>query len=287
MIDVVKSMYDLIDMSTIVKSLVTYANYSTAKAEASMSIISTWGKKFNMIVISVTTGIIMSLIPSLSTAITKNDHNDINDKINESFSLLFLFGIPMSFGISILSYPIWNLFYGSGSGASTLSYYIFVAIFTSLFTISVTIIQLFKDYKVLFISMFVGLIFKLLLNVNLISSFAKMGLPPIYGSITASIIGYLVTFIICIIILSTKYKIKFDKTVSNFIDIIICGVIMCFVLMILNLIVPVNNSSRFACFMIILLYALIGGFVYGYSAYRIGVLRRVMGTRFLKKFKIN
>ena len=287
MIDVVKAVYDLVDMATIVKSLVAYADYTTAEAESVMSIISTWGKKFNMIVISVTTGIIMSLIPSLSSAITKKDHKDINNKINESFSLLFLFGLPMAFGIAILAYPIWNLFYGSGSGASTMTYYIFVAIFMSLFTLAVTIIQLFKDFKVLFWSMLVGLIFKALLNVNLISSFAKMGLPPIYGSITATIIGFMITFIICMVVLYKKYDIKFDRSIKNFIDVFICSIVMSVVLLLLNMVIPVSHSGRLISLLIIVLYAVIGVLVYGLCSYKIGVLQRVTGNRFIKIFKKN
>ena len=81
------------------------------------------------------------------------------------------------------------------------------------------------------------------------------------------------------------YKIKFDKTISNFIDIFICGIVMCVVLMILNLVVPVNNSSRLSCLFIIILYAIIGAFVYGICTYKNGVLKRVTGNRFVKFFK--
>lgn len=287
MIDVVKSLYDLVDMATIVRGLVNYCGYSTVKAESTMSIISTWGKKFNMIVISVTTGIIMSLIPSLSSSITKGDKKDINNKINDSFSLLLLLGLPMAFGISILSYPIWNLFYGSGSGAVTLSYYVFTAIFVSIFTLSVTIIQLFREYKVLLISMLSGLIFKLLLNVNLMDSFYKMGLPPIYGSITASIIGYLVTFVICVVFLIKKYRIKLDTTVNNFMDIFISTLLMSFVLIILSLIIPINTHSRLVSFFIVLFYTLLGACVYGVYTYKTGILNRIVGNKISKFLKRN
>ena len=285
MIDIIKSLYDLVDMSTIVKSLVTYANYNTMEAESIMSIISTWGKKFNMIVISVTTGIIMSLIPSLSSAITKKDKSDINKKINDSFSLLLLLALPMSAGISILSYPIWNLFYGSGSGSVVLSYFVFTSIFISLFTLSVTIIQLFKEYKILLISMLIGLVFKILLNVNLIDSFFKAGLPPVYGAITASIIGYLVTFIICIAFLYRKYNIRFDRVVNNFMDIFIDTLLMSTILLLLTRFIPVISDSRMSSFLIILLYTTIGIIVYGIYAFKRGLIKDIVGNRINNLFK--
>ncbi len=287
MIDIIKSLYDLVDMSTIVKSLAMYAEYTTAEAESVMSIISTWGKKFNMIVISVTTGIIMSLIPSLSSSIAKGDKKDINDKINDSFSLLLLLALPMSAGISILSYPIWNLFYGSGNGAVVLSYFVFTSIFISLFTLSVTIIQLFKEYKVLLISMLVGLLFKILLNVNLINTFFKAGLPPVYGAITASIIGYLVTFIICIVFLYKKYNIRFDSVVNNFIDIFIDTLLMSTILLLITRFIPVTGTSRMSSFLIILIYTIMGIIIYGIYAFRRGLIKNIVGDRINKLFKKN
>ena len=42
MIDIFKSMYDFIDMSTVVKTIGDMSNYSTKDAESIMSVISTW-----------------------------------------------------------------------------------------------------------------------------------------------------------------------------------------------------------------------------------------------------
>ena len=73
MIDVFKSCYDFIDMVTLVKTMVNDIGYTTVQAENVMSVISTWGNKINMIIVSISTGMIISLIPNLTSASVKGD----------------------------------------------------------------------------------------------------------------------------------------------------------------------------------------------------------------------
>ncbi len=279
MIDVVKTLYDLVDTTTVVKGLVNYASYSTEQAETVMGMISTWGKKINMIIISINSGIVLSLIPTLSEAITKKDKKEINNHVNNSFSLLLSLALPMAVGISMLANPIWKVFYGSGDGDLFLSYFVFVSLFICLFTLSVTIIQLFKDYKLLLISMLIGLIVKMISNVFLITIFNKIGFPAYYGSITASIIGYLITFIICIIFLKKKYKIDFTDFKNNFLDIVLGVIIMVVVLYVLSLVIPISVNGRLFSLLIIIVYALVGAGVYFVYCYKMGLIKKILGRK--------
>ena len=207
MIDIFKSLYSYIDMFTVVKGLVDYAKYSAIEAETVYSILSTWGAKFNMIVLSISTGVVVSLIPNLTESIVKKDKKQVNKKIVQALSILLYLTVPITFGISFLSEAIWTLFYGESIyGSSVLSYYIFVGLFTGLFTTTVTVLQTLKDYKSVLISLCIGVLIKLILNISLLRGFMLINLPPYYGVITATIIGYLVSFISCLIILKYKYQ---------------------------------------------------------------------------------
>ena len=267
MIDIFKSLYNCVDMVTVVKGLVNHANYSALDAETVYSMLSTWSNKFNMIILAISSGVIVSLIPNLTESIVKREHDDIQKKITQAYSILLYLTIPMTFGISFLAKPIWSLFYGDSIyGPSVLSYYIFVGFFISLFTATVTILQTLKDYKAVLISLILGIIFKILLNNNLIIAFYQMGVPPYYGVITASIIGYLVSFAYCVIILHNRYKIQFEIIVKNVIDILCCTFLMVFVLLILKFIIPIPAASRMMNLVLILLYAIVGMVAYfGYS----------------------
>lgn len=86
------------------------SNYSTKDAESIMSVISTWGSKFNMIISSVSTGIIVSLIPTLTASFVVGNQKDINKKVNQTFQILLLFTMPMTVGLSMLAKPVWMIF---------------------------------------------------------------------------------------------------------------------------------------------------------------------------------
>ena len=283
MIDVFKSLYSYIDMMSVVKNLVKYAHYTTQDAEIIFSMLSTWCAKFNMIILAVSTGIIVSLIPNLTASYVKGDRKDINYKINQAFQILIFLIVPMTFGISFLSEAIWNVFYGTSKyGANVLSYYIFVALFMSLFTTSVSIVQVLRDYKTVFISLFLGVVFKFLLNTNLMVGFYKMGLPSYYGAITATIIGYLISFIICMFNLHSKYKINYNITLKQIMNVLCSSMIMTIGLIMLNLLVPRVVDSRILNVFIIIMYTFIGGVIYFIASYKIGCIKDIFGVRNLK-----
>ena len=287
MIDIFKAMYNYIDMVTVVKALVNVAKFSVVDAEIVMSMLSTWGSKFNMIILSISTGVIVSLIPNLTQSIVKKDKKNINKKVNQALNLLLVFMLPMTLGISFLAKPIWNVFYGiSEYGPSILSIYIFVGLIIGLFTAMITVVQLFKDYKMVFISLISGVLVKCLLNVSLIRTFYTLGIPAYYGVIVASLLGYLTSFIICIVVLRTKYKIEFDEWFNHFIDILCGSFFMYIVLFIMSFIVPLDLNNRVLNIFIIMLYSIVGAIVYFIFIMKTKTLEKIFGERvdkFLKK----
>lgn len=286
LIDVFKSLYNYIDMVTVVEGLVQYATFSVVDAETIMSMLSTWAAKFNMIVLSISTGIIISLIPNLTTSVVKKDYDDINHKINQAFSILLFFTLPMTLGISFLADSIWTVFYGTSEyGPSVLSYFIFVGFMIGLFTSTVSIIQVLKDYKTVIWSLVIGVVLKFLLNDNLIMAFYKMGLPAYYGVITASLIGYFVSFMICIIRLKFKYKINYENLTKNLIDTICGSMLMIVGLFLVDLILP-STDSRIIHLVYIVVYVAIGVFIYTIYMWNTKSMKRIFGNRLPSNIKL-
>ena len=286
MIDIFKSLYNYIDMFTVVKGLVKYANYSAFEAETVYSILSTWGAKFNMIVLSISTGVVVSLIPNLTESIVKKDSKQVNKKIVQAIGILLYLTIPITFGISFLSEAIWTLFYSeSVYGSSVISYYIFVGLFAGLFTTTVTVLQTLKDYKAVFISLCAGVLVKLILNVSLLRGFMLIKLPPYYGVITASLLGYLVSFIIGIIILKFKYKIIFENIIRLFIEIICGSILMILFLTVVGLFIPTYSSIRIVNLGIILLYGILGAIVFFTYIHYSDITNQVFGKNLINSIR--
>lgn len=283
MIDFFKSVYNYVDMVSVVKGLVEYAKFEATDAETIYSILSTWAQKFNMIISAVSTGIIVSLIPNLTESLVKKDQKEVNRKIGLSLSMLLYFIIPITFGICFLAKPIWTLFYGASEyGPIVLSYYIFVGMLVSLFTTVVTVLQTLKDYKNVFICLLVGVLVKIILNYSLLRTFTGIGLPPYYGFITATILGYGLSFILCLFILNAKYGVSFEGVLKAFVDILCGSLLMIILLSLLKLIVPFAEIGSFSSFWIILLYAVVGASIYFLYAYISNLTKSVFGGSFFK-----
>lgn len=285
MIDVFKSCYDFIDMVTLVKTMVNDIGYTTVQAENVMSVISTWGNKINMIIVSISTGMIISLIPNLTSASVKGDKKDVNLKINQTLKVLLFISVPMTIGLSLLSIPVWNVFYGSKSayGADILKYFVFVALIISSYTALVSIVQVLKYYKEVLISLVVGVCLKLGLNVFLINLFAKLGFVPVYGSITATILGYGVGIILCLFFLKKKCDVKYSDTLKILWKIALANLAMIVVILLFKFIIPMSVTRRLLNIPIIIVYTLLGAGTYFLISKKLNLFDEVFGKEFMDK----
>lgn len=285
MIDVFKSCYDFIDMITLVKTMVNDIGYTTVQAENVMSVISTWGNKINMIIVSISTGMIISLIPNLTSASVKGDKKDVNLKINQTLKVLLFISVPMTIGLSLLSVPVWNIFYGSKSayGSDILKYFVFVALIISSYTALVSIVQVLKYYKEVLISLVIGVALKLGLNVFLINLFAKLGFVPVYGSITATIIGYGVGIILCLFFLKKKCDVKYSDTLKILWKIALANLAMIVVILLFKFIIPMNVTRRLLNIPVIIVYTLLGASTYFLISKKLNLFDEVFGKEFMDK----
>lgn len=286
MIDIFKSLYNSMDMFMLINVLVNKLNYTKQAAESIMSIISTWGLKLNQIIISISTGIMISLIPNLTSSLVNNDLDDVRKKVNQSLQVVMYLTIPMAVGLSILSPNVWNIFYGiSYYGPKVYFLYVFVSVATVLFTSSITIVQILKEYKITFISLITGFMVKLLLNIPFLYGFHKMGLPAYYGAITTTILSYLTCTIICLIFLAKKYKVDYEETIKRLFDIVLAVIIMAIVLLLIKFIFPVTSTSKIINILIVLLYSIIGSSIYFTITIKNHSLYKIFGKDIVLKIK--
>lgn len=284
MIDLFRSIYNSVDVITLVKSLVNNFGYHTKDAETVMSVISTWGLKLNMIIISVVSGIMTSLIPNLTSSFVSGDMKDVNKKINQTLQIILCISLPMTIGLSFITTPVWNVFYGMSTyGEITYRYLVFVAFATTLFTATTTTMQLLKEYKMVFFTLIVGLLIKSTLNIPLMYLFNNLGIYPFYGAITATILGFVTSAIISTIHIKRKFNINYKTTISEAKNIIIAVTLMLAVMFATTYIIPLKVEGRLLSFVIAVIYALIGGTVYLIYTYKTKTLENVFGKKFLNK----
>ena len=95
----------------------------------------------------------------------------------------------MAVGLSLLSVPVWHIFYGASKyGPKVFQVSIFVAVFSSISTNIMVILQSVNKNKRLYISLISGFLFNVIFNIPFMVWFYKIGLPIYYGNLVATML---------------------------------------------------------------------------------------------------
>ena len=284
MTSVIASLYDTVDTFTIVKGLIKYGNMDVDSAEAVLGIIATWGNKLNMIVTSIASGIVVSLLPNLTSDFVAKNMKGVNEKIIKTFELLLYLVIPMAVGLSVLSTPVWKTFYGNSElGPSVFKFSVFVAIFSSTFINVNVVMQSLNRYKTVFISLISGVLFKAIFNVPLIYLYSRIGITPYYASISATIIGFSISILISLIDLKKNFGIKYNRLIKNVIICILSILVVVVLIKILSLFIVFSSLSRVKSIFLVAICSIIGALIYFILTYKNKVFETVFGKNVIKK----
>ncbi len=284
-ISVLQSAFTMVDVFTVVKSLVDLG-YTTAISENVISVISTWGSKLNMIVMAISTGIITSLIPAIASAYAIKNFKELHGKINEALQVLMLITIPLSVGISFMAGSVWTVFYGYDElNISIFALLILSQIPLSIFTVMINTNQTLNNTKDSIIALVGSLIVKICLNVPFMTLFNHIGIEAYFATIVLNIIIDTCASLFLLYRVKVKTGINYFKSIKTFIKVILCTAIMVLGLSIINLFIPNVSPSRFISILYIILYGIIGVIIYFFVAYKSNTLAEIFGKDFLSKIK--
>ena len=280
LIELFRSIFNTIDVVTLVKTLVHDFSFVANDAEYVLSIITTWGSKLNNIIVSIVAGLMTSLIPNLTRSIVKNDKKDINEKINQTYEIILGIALPMAIGLSFLTPLVWNVFYGltpNDLGPVTYQILVFIAFATTLFSASMTITQLLKEYKYVVAGLIFGFLFKLCLNIPMMHLFNHFGIAPFYGAISTSILAFITTSMLVLTIMIKKYKLNLKPTLKVFKNIILGVILMLVVMFVMKIILPFNLDNRMMSLVLAGIYAAAGGLIYVFFMYFTKTIHAIFG----------
>lgn len=287
LMSIVSSSYSLVDMFTVVKTLVNHVGMDATVAESVMSVLTTWGAKLNTIVVSIASGIVVSLLPNMTSDYVAKNYEGVRKKINKTLQINLYCTIPMATGLSFLSIPVWNIFYGTSEiGPKVFSYSIFVTVVSSLFLNLNVIMQSVDRLKKVYISLIVGLLFNACMNVPFMLLFHYIGLPAYYGAITSTIIGYGLTVVINLYTLRQDFHVRYRKTIKHIGYSLLADIAMVFVLSVLNKVLPIDYGGRFYSMFIVVIYAIVGSFIYFLITWKTGTIKTVFGKNIIQKIPI-
>lgn len=285
-INLITNVYSSTDM-ILVSRTIQNLGYSASDVEFITSSISTWCPKISMIVNSIVLGLTMSLIPNIVSSYTKKDFKGVNTKINKALQIIIFASLPLTVGISILSTPIWTVFYNTNPyGGLILSVNIFTALLVNLNTATSTMLQSMNKFKAVYISVIAGFLTNGLLDVPFMYLCRYIGIESFLGSVFASMIGYTLSIAISIYYLRKESKnLKFTETINTFYKIIIAIITMFITLFIINKFLPFNLYNRVNAIIVIIINAIIGGIIYIFITYKLKVIENIFGKEMINKIK--
>lgn len=279
------SVYDYIDMTTII-GVLTDLGFKTADAESVIGVINTTGNKLNSVVLAISTGLMTSLVPNITSSFVKGDKKDVKKKVNQSFLMLLYVTMPMAIGLSILAVPVFTAFYGVSTwGPKVFCFTIFIALFRCMFTTSISIAQSLNKFKNVFLSIIAGIVVKLALQIPLMYLFNSLGLYPFWGSTLATLTGLSTSVITNLIVINKTVGLDFKEYLKKMFKFVYPLVIMIIVLLVMKLFIPLNVTSRFNSILLIILYGSIGALIYFTLTIKNGTFKEIFGDKLFRKIK--
>lgn len=285
-INLITNVYSSTDM-ILVSRTIQHLGYSASDVEFITSSISTWCPKISMIINSIVLGMTMSLIPNIVSSYVKKDYENVNEKINKALQIILYTSIPMTVGISILSTPIWTIFYNTNHyGGLILSINIFTALLVNINISTSTMLQSMNKFKAVYLSVILGFVTNGLLDVPMMYLCKYIGIESFIGSIIATCIGYFLSIGVSIYYLKKESKdLKFNTTINITYKVLFAVAIMFMVLFALNKVLPFNLYTRSGAMTVTVINSIIGAIIYIFITYKLNVIYEVFGRDFIDKVK--
>ena len=243
-INLANTLYTSTDMILVIRTL-PKLGFSAVDTEFISSVFTTWGIKFNTIITSISTGLIVSLIPNMVKDYTEKNMDAVNNNFNKCLKIILLIIAPLSIFLSGMSNSLWNIFYGTSTyGPMIIKYTIIVTIFDCLYMVNNSLLQSLNKPKIIYSSVILGLLTNLILDVPLMQLFYNLNLPAYYGAITATLTGFLVSNTLSILYLQKYMKFNYKETIKSIPRFLISVIVLIVMLYGFNQILPISNSSR-------------------------------------------
>ena len=276
-INLVTDFYNFTDQILVLRTL-EHMDYIADDVEFIASSISTWSPKICMIINSIAMGLTISIIPTIVSAKTKGDKEEVNRKVNQSISMVFFSSLPLATGLSILAKPVWTIFYNTNEyGSMILSLAVFSALLANVYMVISTILQSLNRNKQVYAVSGIGFLTNALLDVPLMLLLNYLGLPGFMGSICASIVGFSLSILLGIIFLKKADAVRFKTTFELVYKAIIPAIIMYLTLFLVNNYLPFNEFTKVGAFIYIIIDVIIGAPIYICMTYKMGLIDQVFG----------
>ena len=274
-------MYQLIDEFTFNRAMDSIGLADIAGQAFTM--ITMLSHKLVIIPVSLATSFALTLIPSVTKSYVAGDSSSLKKQLNQTFQVVFFLTFPAVIGLSLLADPAYATFYSVDElGGNILMWYAPVAILFAFFSVTAAILQGINQQRFTVISLVIGLLMKLSLNVFLISNFASI------GAILATAIGFFVSVVFNLYIIKKYTNYHYGFLGKRMLFMVILTTIMALIVKITMWLLSFGISyeeGKLQAIIVLFISVIVGAGVYFLLSYRTNLFYLLFGSRFsfLKK----
>jgi O-antigen/teichoic acid export membrane protein len=273
-VGIANPLFQLVDTLTFNRAMVDIG--LARQADFAFSILNFESHKLVIIPVSLATAFSLSLVPSITKAFVEKDRKSLNLQLNQTFQVLLFLTVPAVVGLALLAEPMYTLFYEHKPlGTEVLQVYAPVAILFALFTVTAAILQGINEQRFTILSLLVGLLVKLSLNIPLIK------LLETKGAVLATALGYVAAILINLFVIRTFARYPFKLVYRRSLLIIIFNLCMFIATWITykGALTFLSPETKLQSLIIIAICATIGASVYFYLAIKSRLVYFLFGER--------
>ncbi|MEH6945417.1 putative polysaccharide biosynthesis protein, partial [Bacillus sp. JJ722] len=257
--------YQNIDTFTINKILMDLG-YSQVDAEIVNSVVGL-AQILVLIPVSITTGLSVSLIPTITKSYIQKDFTMLRNQMNQSFLLLTMLIFPAALGIFILADPLYLVLFGESNspdlGGHLLKIYAPAAILIAFYSVTSSILQAINQHKKLIQGLLIGILIKLILNMILPMFFHEEGF------IIATYCGYSSSLLFNIFLINKKVGFNFNKAKFRLFTYLLSAMTMTIIVLLFESMM----DNYLNAYIIIIICSLLGIIIYGSCLYGLNYYR--------------
>nr|WP_295970961.1 polysaccharide biosynthesis protein [uncultured Bacillus sp.] len=208
-VGIANPLFQFIDQITFNRAMVEIG--LAKESDFAFSALNFYAHKLVIIPVSLATAFSLTLVPNITTAYVEQDVKSMQRMLNQTFQVLLFITVPAVVGMSLLAEPISTVFYGHDLFRSeVLRAYTPVALLFALYSVTAAIMQGINEQRFTILSLLVGLLIKLSLNIPLIKMMETK------GAILATALGYgaaiLINLYVIKIYAGYRYKLIWRRT---------------------------------------------------------------------------
>uniref|UniRef100_UPI00403F8B48 putative polysaccharide biosynthesis protein n=1 Tax=Candidatus Enterococcus willemsii TaxID=1857215 RepID=UPI00403F8B48 len=270
------TIYKLVDQYTFVRVMSSFTEYSNNQLLRLMALFNGNPDKLSMVVIGLATSVAIVGLPLITESFAKKDKLGLAKLVSNNLQLYGFIMLPATFGMILLAYPINSLFYDSDRlGANLLIMVCLSGLIQGLFMVTSTMLQGIYENTSAVIFFAIGLI------VKIVTQSPMIYLLESYGPIVSTTLGLGVTCYLNLRKIRKKTHFNSKLTTRRTILIALMTAIMMIFAGVAKIIfgLMLNSDSKLQAFILIILVAGVGGFVYIYMALKIRLADKLLGSR--------